>query len=172
MFAYCLNNPVCRKDIPGTTSVECKEDDGDLTDNDKDIAGGNMSNGTPANKPVSAGTGDRGTDTSGVGGGDSPVPSLNPADPAYNGEVGPSKAPPTSPTGTVYTQVSSDGKNTIVSQTVYGEHNMPAYRIDYNHSHGEIGPPHIHYFFLYNGPNGVFLNKGPTLPYQLKVVSY
>ena len=44
MFAYCLNNPVCRKDILGETSVECKQDDGNPTDDDKDIHGGNMGN--------------------------------------------------------------------------------------------------------------------------------
>lgn len=39
MFAYCLNNPVCRKDALGTTSVECKGDDGNPADDDKDIHG-------------------------------------------------------------------------------------------------------------------------------------
>ena len=47
MFAYCLNNPVCRKDIPGTTSVEIKNDDGNPTDDDEDIHGGKTSNNGP-----------------------------------------------------------------------------------------------------------------------------
>ena len=46
MFAYCLNNPVCRKDIPGTTSVDILDDgDSNLLDNDRSIAGSKMSNG-------------------------------------------------------------------------------------------------------------------------------
>ncbi|MBQ3011166.1 MAG: DNRLRE domain-containing protein, partial [Oscillospiraceae bacterium] len=46
MFAYCLNNPVCRMDILGTNSVAIFDDDFDPSDDDKDIAGGNMSNGS------------------------------------------------------------------------------------------------------------------------------
>lgn len=45
MFAYCLNNPVCRKDIPGTTSVEIFGDgDSNILDDDKTFSGTNMSN--------------------------------------------------------------------------------------------------------------------------------
>jgi len=44
MFAYCLNNPVCRKDIPGTNSAAIFTDEGDVdhTDDDQDIHGGRM----------------------------------------------------------------------------------------------------------------------------------
>jgi guanyl-specific ribonuclease Sa len=45
MFAYCLNNPVCRKDSSGTTSVEIFDSDGNpLTDDDERIDGGKISN--------------------------------------------------------------------------------------------------------------------------------
>ena len=47
MFAYCLNNPVCRKEVWGATSVDCfNPEDVDPTDDDKDIAGGKMNNST------------------------------------------------------------------------------------------------------------------------------
>ena len=43
MFAYCRNNPVCRKDISGTTSVDIFDSDGNpLTDDDQRIDGGKM----------------------------------------------------------------------------------------------------------------------------------
>ena len=45
MFAYCRNNPVCRKDISGTTDVEIFDDDSNLLDDDEVIHGGKMSNG-------------------------------------------------------------------------------------------------------------------------------
>ena len=46
MFAYCRNNPVCRKDIPGTTDVDIFDDgDSNLLDDDKEISGGKISNG-------------------------------------------------------------------------------------------------------------------------------
>ena len=46
MFAYCLNNPVCRKDILGATSVEIFDSDGNpLTDDDERFDGGKMGNG-------------------------------------------------------------------------------------------------------------------------------
>ena len=45
MFAYCLNNPVCRKDIGGTTSQVCyNPEDVDFTDDNQNIDGGKMGN--------------------------------------------------------------------------------------------------------------------------------
>ena len=45
MFAYCRNNPVRRKDIPGTTDVECFDPNGNiLTDEEKTFEGGHMGN--------------------------------------------------------------------------------------------------------------------------------
>ena len=50
MFAYCLNNPVCRKDILGAVSANCfNPEDVDHTDNNKEIDGGKMGNGDPGN---------------------------------------------------------------------------------------------------------------------------
>ena len=45
MFAYCRNNPVCRKDITGTTDVACADDGTDLLDEEKSFNGGKISNG-------------------------------------------------------------------------------------------------------------------------------
>ena len=46
MFAYCLNNPVRRKDISGTTSVDIFDADGNpATDDDLRFEGGRISNG-------------------------------------------------------------------------------------------------------------------------------
>ena len=46
MFAYCLNNSVCRKDISGSNSVAIFTGEGDVdhTDDDQDINGGKMPN--------------------------------------------------------------------------------------------------------------------------------
>ena len=47
MFAYCRNNPVRRRDIPGTTDVDIFDDgDANLLDDDKEISGGKMGNGS------------------------------------------------------------------------------------------------------------------------------
>ena len=46
MFAYCSNNPVQKKDVLGTTSVDIFDEDGNpLTDDDRRIDGGKASNG-------------------------------------------------------------------------------------------------------------------------------
>ena len=45
MFAYCRNNPTCRKDSSGTVEVAQMDDDLDHTDDDKSIAGGKTSGG-------------------------------------------------------------------------------------------------------------------------------
>ena len=42
MFAYCRNNPTCRKDSSGTTEVAGPDDKPELVDDDKTIAGGKM----------------------------------------------------------------------------------------------------------------------------------
>ena len=44
MFAYCLDNPVCRKEITGAYSADVFDDDSDVdhTDDDQDIHGGKM----------------------------------------------------------------------------------------------------------------------------------
>lgn len=44
MFAYCRNNPVCRKDISGTTEVALVDDNTDLLDEKKTFEGGHMGN--------------------------------------------------------------------------------------------------------------------------------
>ena len=69
MFAYCLNNPVCRKDIGGATSIECYDSDGNpATDDDKRFEGGKTSN----------------VDPGGNGGGGSVGGSGNPAKPSVS----------------------------------------------------------------------------------------
>ena len=54
MFAYCRNNPVCRRDIPGTTDEECYEPNGNLlTEDDKSIEGGKLGNTGSNSTPTS-----------------------------------------------------------------------------------------------------------------------
>ena len=50
MFAYCRNNPVCRRDSSGTTEVATPDDDPDLIDDDKTIAGGKTGGGFGGNR--------------------------------------------------------------------------------------------------------------------------
>ena len=58
MFAYCRNNPVCRKDIPGTTDVDIFDDgDSNLLDDDKEISGGKISNGSGSANAQTVNTG-------------------------------------------------------------------------------------------------------------------
>ena len=44
LFAYCLNNPVCRNDDLGTTSVDIFDNELDHTDDDKEFGSGNTGN--------------------------------------------------------------------------------------------------------------------------------
>ena len=59
MFTYCLNNPVCRKDISGTVSVAIFTGEGDVdhSDDDQDIHGGKMpeNNSISGNSPGNGG---------------------------------------------------------------------------------------------------------------------
>ena len=54
MFAYCRNNPVCRRDISGATDEKCYEGVSDPLGDDEKLTGGKMGNGSGVN----------GTDTS------------------------------------------------------------------------------------------------------------
>ena len=56
MFAYCRNNPVCRKDIPGTTDEAIADDDSNLLHDEKSYEGGQMNNGGSGGK-VGGGSG-------------------------------------------------------------------------------------------------------------------
>ena len=77
----------------------------------------------------------------------------NKCDYNHGDSVGTSKAPKQGDPGSTYTQISSDGKNTVCSQTTYNEYCMPGTRVDYNHTHGSIGAPHAH-IFSYADING------------------
>ena len=72
MFAYCRNNPVCRKDISGTTDVECHDDASNPLDDKKELTGGKM-----------GGSGPDGSDNS-----------QNPGRSSPSGYSGPGNAPP------------------------------------------------------------------------------
>ena len=84
----------------------------------------------------------------------------------HSDTTGSAKAPKQGEPNSTYTQVSSDGKNNIVSQTTYNEYGMPATRIDYTgRGHGLIPTPHIH-TFSYTVINGMVYKNGETiLPY-------
>lgn len=80
----------------------------------------------------------------------------------HGDSVGTSKAPKQGDPGSTYTQISSDGKNTVCSQTTYNEYCMPGTRVDYNHTHGSIGAPHIH-VFSYADINGTIRRTKETI---------
>ena len=64
MFAYCRNNPVCRKDISGRDDVECTDlDNNEFTDNEDYFGGGGA--GTGAGAPVGTNTGSGGGNSGG-----------------------------------------------------------------------------------------------------------
>ena len=64
-----------------------------------------------------------------------------------NNKTGTGKAPKQGEPGSTYTQISSDGKNQIVSRTTYNEHGLPGERIDFiGRGHGGIETPHVHQF--------------------------
>ena len=44
MFAYCRNNPVCRRDISGATDEKCYEGASDPLGDDEELTGGKMGN--------------------------------------------------------------------------------------------------------------------------------
>lgn len=148
-----------RRDVSGTTDAEIFDDDSNLLDDDKLIHGGTVSNGGVGGN--SGHVGNSGSSGSSGSGPSSPISSSNAG---ANCQTGYGKAPPQAPSGTVYTQISSDGNNTVVSRTLYNEYSMPEFRIDYGgHTHGEISGVHMHQFSVYVGPNGIFLNKGPVV---------
>ena len=56
MFAYCRNNPVCRKDILGSTDEELFEPNGNiLTDEEKTFEGGRIGDSGPSGSGVKGG---------------------------------------------------------------------------------------------------------------------
>ena len=167
MFAYCLNNPVCRKDVLGTISVEIFDSNGNNIPDEKEYGGhgGTGANGVYGGNGSPGGNGGHvGNSGSGGSSGSGPSSPISSSNAGANCQTGYGKAPPQAPPGTVYTQISSDGNNTVVSRTLYNEYSMPEFRIDYGgHTHGEISGVHMHQFSVYVGPNGIFLNKGPVV---------
>ena len=135
MFAYCRNNPVCRKDISGNEDVTAYFDDG--------------SDGTAYNEPIDpddACAGSKtGTLTSGNVGGSSSS-SLAGKNNSGGHTIGTGHAPKSGAPGSKYTQISSDGQKRIISETTYDENGMPIQRIDYSGRDHGIGLPHIHVF--------------------------
>ncbi len=132
MFAYCLNNPVRKKDISGDA---CQEiiDNGNPTDDDKEVHGGHMSNGGFGGLKI---------------GKTVPKGGTNMGEGSYNNgdNVGTSQAPKNGLPGSTYTQVSGGQSPHVISVTTYGEYTARSTRIDYyGRDHG-VGLPHIHYF--------------------------
>ena len=63
MFAYCRNNPVCRKDVSGRDDVECTDlDNNDFTDDEDYFGAGGA--GTGAGAPIGTNTGSGGGNSS------------------------------------------------------------------------------------------------------------
>ena len=138
MFAYCRNNPVCRVDITGMMDMSCLDDehDKDLFPDD-DI--GYVNSGTTSNGSQTSGS----HITVGISG----------------NSWGYSQAPKQGIPGYTYTQVSSDGRNIIVSHTTYNEHGLPGTRVDYVGRSHSVGLPHIHRY-SYNAIGGKIFRSG------------
>lgn len=133
MFAYCRNNPVCRTDVLG------EDDEAAFDDNTKEDLfedhEGNCSGVISTDYPTGQQIGSLNWGTTG------------------NNTVGPGQAPHQGTPGSTYTQTSSDGKGTIVSQTTYNEYGQRGQRIDWQGRDHGVGLPHIHTFTYgyYNG---------------------
>ena len=175
MFAYCRNNPVCRKDVSGTEDVcvdNCNEDDTPLNDL------GNPSGRGSGSGSVSVGGSGSSGGNGGLSGHSGPSvnggkPSGGQSSPSYNtgnsynakSTVDTGQAPKQGASGTTYTQISSDGKGRTVSVTTYGAYDRPVTRVDYLGRDHNIGLPHIHRFDwgYYNG--GIKQTGETILPY-------
>ena len=133
MFAYCRNNPVRRVDITGLYDVDCDSvdsSDDEIVHEEGYLGGGNKTNNSGSQNTPSASSDN----------------ALSGAGNNWGNSSGYGKAPTQGTPGTTYTQLSSDGKNEIVSVTTYGEYGAPSQRIDYRgRDHGK-GLPHIHVY--------------------------
>ena len=127
MFAYCRNNPVRRIDITGTADADCYDNDPiDEEDLVRDSQGGGFYQ-----------SGENGGTANGS-----------------NNSFGQAQAPKQGISGSTYTQYSSDGKNSVVSQTTYNEYGVPGQRIDYQGRDHGVGLPHVHvYSWAMRGEN-------------------
>ena len=47
MFAYCRNNPVCRRDVAGATDEKCYDGASDPLGDDEELTGGKMGRNSP-----------------------------------------------------------------------------------------------------------------------------
>ena len=83
MFAYCRNNPVCRKDVSGTTDEATPDDGTDLLDEEKTFEGGRVGNNS--SNGVIGGSGHSTSDGSNASNG---TTALQPYYPPNNGVVG------------------------------------------------------------------------------------
>ena len=138
MFAYCRSNPVRRKDVSGTVEEDCMTGD-DKEDLFEHPDGGYSGSGEiPIDYPTGQQSGSTNGRTVGTAG---------------NNTVGTGQAPHQGTPGSTYTQTSSDGKGTIVSQTTYNEYGQRGQRIDWQGRDHGIGLPHIHTYTYgyYNG---------------------
>ena len=77
-------------------------------------------------------------------------------------------APKQGPPGSTYTQYTSDGKNTVKSQTTYGEYGAPEQRIDYQGRDHGVGVPHVHKFsWALRGENVCRIKPVEIYPYRM-----
>ena len=76
------------------------------------------------------------------------------------------EAPKKGDPGSTYTQISSDGKNQIVSQTTYNNYRVPGQRIDFiGRSHDGIPTPHVHSFSYILIKGVAYRNGNVVTPY-------
>ena len=159
MFAYCRNNPVRRVDISGAADADCF-DDGEILSSDeledrRGGGGGGYLLGNSSGDTTVSGNTQRTNNPLGSGNA-----------PGSNNTSEYSRAPKQGVPGSTYIQISSDGTNTVRSSTTYNEYGMPGQRIDYDHSHGSIGAPHVHAFSYAVRENGIFRIGEEIYPYR------
>ncbi len=174
MFVYCLNAPVFRVDVAGFFSITCNLDgDVDPQEDKNEFLGGGNNNDANTSRSISAGSSYSGSSSGGSKTGYSTSQSTNgnkvnvqmPNNSSKAITYGQGKAGKLG-TGT-YVQLSSDGRDAVISWTEYNQYSYPEYRVDLNHTHGGIGAPHMHRFETVCISGNFHLNKLPTIEVNL-----
>ena len=129
ILIYCGNSPVNRIDVSGRASYDCVRDDDAL---DGEYVKNDGGGGNAQNSGIASGS------------------------QLYFGY---GHAPKQGPAGSTYTQYSSDGKQSVVSQTTYNEYCVPERRIDYQGRDHGVGLPHVH-VYSWDVRNGSVVRTG------------
>ena len=152
MFTYCLNNPICRKDIGGAVSQSVFDNEFDPTDDDREFGHGYKGdNGNGSNSPPggsqSGSSFQKGLPSEQR---DGILPKEHYTD---------KKVPKNGTPGSTYEnyRFNDHTKQWEYSEARYDFAGRQTMRIDWtNHGRADHGNPHCHYY-LYDGryPNGI-----------------